>query len=250
MRPKIVILTLVVAIALVVLAVLVKGVVGGGASGEAKVPEPRPEEPARSTTEIQTVHPNSSNTAAMLEQMRTAEVDKELDQIRELQAAGSGSQYATETLLHKTTHREPEVRKASVAALVQLNATNAIPGLEQAISQIEDPREKVVFMDAVSYLKLPGVTDGAAPELAYATNYPAPAMNSNAVVPNPKFQPGTKKKAGRSGRLVPGSTQPVAPESPAQTQPSAPAPDAATPAVPAPDAASPASPAPDAVPQQ
>ena len=250
MRPKIVILTLVVAIALVALAALVKGVVGGGSSGDAKVPEPRPAEPARSTPEIQAVHPNSSNTAAMLEQMRTAEVDKELDQIRELQSGGSASQYATETLLNKTTHHEPEVRKASVEALVQLNATNAIPGLEQAIGLIEDPREKVIFMDAVSYLKLPGVTDGAAPEMAYASNYPSPAKSSRPVVPNPKFQTGAKKKAGRSGRLVPGSIQAVAPASPAQSQPASPAPDAATPAVPAPDAVTPAAPAPDAVPQQ
>ncbi len=250
MRPKIVILILAVAVALVALAALLKGVVGGGASGDAKVPEPRPEEPARSTTEIQTIHPNSSNTAAMLEQMRTAEVDKELDQIRELQAAGSGSQYATETLLNKTTHHEREVRKASVDALVQLNATNAIPGLEQAISLIEDPREKVAFMDAVAYLKLPGVTDGAAPEPADATNNPARVKNSSAAVPNPKVPPKAKKKAGRSGRLVPGSTQPVAPASPAQSQPASPAPDAATPAVPAPDAVTPAAPAPDAVPQQ
>src|ERR1019366_8157465 len=118
-------------------------------------------------------HPNSSNTAAMLEQMRVAEIDRELDQIRELQAAGAASEYATETLLHKTTHHEPQVRKAAVDALVQLDATNAIPGLEQAVSLIDDPREKVVFMDAVSYLKLPGVTDGAAPEMALASNYPA-----------------------------------------------------------------------------
>jgi hypothetical protein len=250
MRPKIVALTLVLAIGLVALAAVLKGVIGGRASDEAKVPEPAPAEPARPTSDVQPVRPNSKDTAAMLEQMRVAEVEKELDQIRELQSAGSASQYATETLLHKTTHHEPEVRKASVEALVQLNATNAVPGLEQAVSLIEDPREKVVFMDAVAYLKLPGVTDGTAPELADAKNYPPSATNSRPVVPNPKIQRGAKKKAGHSGRLLPGDAQPAAAANPSQTQPAASAPNAAPPTSTAPDAAPATSPAPDAAPPQ
>jgi hypothetical protein len=240
MRPKIVILILVVAIGLVTLAALLKGI-GGRTNPEVKPPEPPAAEAALPNAVSQPIHPNSSNTAAMLEEMRVADIAKELDQIRELQADGSGSEYATGTLLSKTTHREPEVRKAALEALVQLNDTNAIPGLEQAVSLIEDPREKVAFMDAVAYLKLPGVTDGAPPELANLTNYPATTVPPRNVVPNPRFQSGGKKPAGRPGGVGPRAAQPSTPANVAQPQPVAPAPDAAAP---------PASPAPDTAPPQ
>jgi len=49
MRPKIVVLVLVVAIGLVALAAVLKGVWGGHASQEAQVPEPPPSEMASPT---------------------------------------------------------------------------------------------------------------------------------------------------------------------------------------------------------
>jgi hypothetical protein len=239
MRPKIVILILVLAIGLVALAAVLKGVLGGRAPQEARAPEPPPAEPASPTATTPQVSANSSNTAAMLEQMRVADVNRELDQIRELQAGGADNPHTTGLLLGKVTHREPAVRKAALDALVQFNDTNAIPGLEQATSLIEDPREKVAFMDAVAYLKLPSVTDGAAPEMADASNYPAPAISPRPVVPNPRFQPGAKKQGRRQARPVPGAAQPVAPANPGQTQPASPAPDVAPPATPPPDTAPP-----------
>ena len=145
----------------------------------------------------------------------------------------------TGLLLGKVTHREPEVRKAALEALVQLNDTNAIPGLEQATSLIEDPREKVTLMDAVSYLKLPGVTDGAAPELADASSYPTSAIAPRKVVPNPRFLPGGDRQGRRQTRLGPGAVQPVPPANAGQTQPVPAPPDAAPPASPAPDTAPP-----------
>jgi hypothetical protein len=239
MRPKIVILTLVVAIGLVALAALLKGVLGGGASQEAKAPEPPPAEPASPTATSPPVSPNSSNTAAILEQLRVAEVDRELDQIRELQAGGADNPNTTGLLLGKVTHREPVVRKAALEALVQLNDTNAIPGLEQATSLIGDPREKVALMDAVAYLKLPGVTDGVAPELADASNYPAPTAAPAKRISDPRLQPNAKKQGRRKPRPVPGAAQPATPANPGQAQPVAPAPDAAPPASPAPETAPP-----------
>jgi hypothetical protein len=228
MRPKIVILTLVAAIGLVVLAAVVRGVMGGRNGNAAKTSEP-PAGPAHPTATTQIVNPNSSNNAAVLEQLRQAEVVRELDQIRELQAQGAGDPATISLLLGKVTHHEPEVRKASLEALVQLNDTNAIPGLEQATTLIENPREKVAFMDAVAYLKLPGVTDGVAPELADASNYPAPAVSPRQVVPNPRFLPGAKKQGRRSARSAPGAIPPATPANPVQNQPASAAPGAAPP---------------------
>jgi len=239
MRPKLVILVLIVAIGVIALAAVLKGVLGGHAPQQAIAPEPPPAEPATSTATSPQVSANSSNTAAILEQLRAAEVDRELDQIRELQAGGTDNPQTTGLLLGKVTHRETEVRKAALEALVQLNDTNAIPGLEQAASLIQDPREKVAFMDAVSYLKLPGVTDGAAPELADASNYPAPAITPRKVLPNPRFQPGANRQARRQNRLGPSAGQPVPPANPSQPQPAPAAPDTAPPASAAPDTAPP-----------
>jgi hypothetical protein len=229
MRPKIVILVLVVTIGVVALAAVLKGVIGGHRNQDAKTTEAPLVEPGNTAATSPQVNPNASNNAAVLEELRAKELTTELDQVRELQAQGSADPATIGLLLTKVTHREPEVRKAALEALVQLNDTNAIPGLEQATGLIEDPREKVAFMDAVIYLKLPGVTDGAAPELADASNNPTPAMSPREVVPNPKFQPGAKKQGRRQSRQLPGTAQPAAPASPGQTQPASPAPDTAPP---------------------
>ena len=110
MRPKLVILILVLAIGLLALAGALKGVLGGRAPQEAKAPEPPPAEPASPTATSPQVSANSSNTAAMLEQIRVADVNRELDQIRELQAGGADNPQTTGLLLGKVTHREPAVR--------------------------------------------------------------------------------------------------------------------------------------------
>src|SRR3974390_903939 len=114
MRPKIVILVLIVAIGVVALAAVLKGVMGGHATQEAKAPEPPPEEPASTTAVIPQVNPNSSNTHDVLEKLRATELVKSLDGVRELQAQGPGDPATADLLLAKTTHQEPEVRKAAV----------------------------------------------------------------------------------------------------------------------------------------
>src|ERR1035437_175172 len=156
MRPKIAILIIMLAIGVVALAAVLRGVIGGHAPQEAKAPEPAPEEPANTSTSagIPQGNFNSSNTAAMQEQLRAKELAKSLDEVRELQAQGPSDPATSELLLNMVTHREPEVRKAAVEALVQLNATNAIPGLEQALAVTEDSRDKIALMEAINYLKL------------------------------------------------------------------------------------------------
>ena len=166
MRPKIVILVLVTAVGLIALAVVLKGVMGAHAPQEAQAPDAPPEESPSTNATIPQVSANSSNNAAILEQLRRAELAKGLDRVRELEAQGPGDQATVDMLLAMLSNREPEVRKSAVQSLVQLNATNAVPGLEQALALTEDPREKIVLMDAINYLKLPG--DVAPPPVAKA----------------------------------------------------------------------------------
>jgi hypothetical protein len=200
MRPKVVILTLAAALGLVGIMVVLKGVMGGHA-GDAGGQPPGLDASGGSpsaATNVQ-VKPDSGNKETTSELSRAAQIEKELEQIRELQNEGSDDMTITPVLLAKVTHPEPEVRKAALEALVQLNDTNAVPGLEQAAESIKDPREKMAVRDAIEYLKLPGITDDASPESATRPGF----TNANKRIPrdtefNPNFIRGNKKGGRRN----------------------------------------------------
>lgn len=209
MRPKIVILILVIGVGLVAVVVLLKGVTGGH-SGDAGVQTPASEtqthvESPTDATNVQVVqvvqvNSNSSNSAAISEQMRAAMIEKEVDQIRDLQgeADGANNPMIISALLAKLSHPEAEVRRAVLEAVKQMDDTNAVPGLEKVAENIKDPREKVAVMDTIEYLKMPSITDNASPESAIRTNtrsYSATSISTNHL--NPNFRPVPKTKGRR-----------------------------------------------------
>jgi hypothetical protein len=229
MRPKTVILTLVVAIGLVALAAVLKRVMGGGASSEVKPPDAElvgSATPAVTNVKVGPPSPNASNTAAIREQLRAEELMRELDQIREVQADGVVSPTAIGILLSKVTHQESDVRRAAIEALVQLRATNAIPGLEQALAVVEDPRDKVVIMDAIAYLKLPEDVPSPTGETADSvTNMPPRStLQTEGQKANPRT-PGQRAPRGAQNR----PRRAPAPPTATDTQPASPAPASATP---------------------
>jgi hypothetical protein len=210
MRPKVVILILVVAFGLLGIMVVLKGLMGGhagNAGGQTPVTEAKVDSPAAAINDqVVQVNPNSSNAAATPEQLRAAEVGKELDAIQELQGEADGMNNSTiiPALIGKVENPEVEVRKAALAALVQLNDTNAVPGLEQAVEVIKDPRAKVDVMDTIDYLKLPNVMPDV-PPADLDTNIP----DTTTIPPHLKMNPNFLHKAGRNGR------QTVPPNAPA-----------------------------------
>jgi hypothetical protein len=219
MRPKIVILTLVVAIGLIAAAALLRGIMGGGTKPQANAPDTVPVEPPATNTQVSVVNPNASNTAAITAQLRAAELAKGLDEVRELQASGGGTPATTALLLNKVTHSEPEVRMAAVEALKQLHATEAIPGLEQALEVLENPRDKVAIMDAIDYLKLPT-------ELPPEGTPANPANDARAV--GPRGDKGASDSGAQSDAKDKPRTRPASRAAPA-AQPESPAPAAAPP---------------------
>ena len=76
------------------------------------------------------------------------------------------------------------MRKAALAALVQLNDTNAVPGLKQAAEQMKDPRAKVAVMDTIDYLKLPSVMPDVPPPGAITNNADLPMPEHIQMNPN------------------------------------------------------------------
>jgi hypothetical protein len=202
MRPKVVILILAAAFGMLGLIALLKGVTGGhvgDVGGKTPAVEASVESPTAATNvqvvQVVQVNPNSSNTAAILEQLRAAEVEKEVGAIRDLQgeADGTNNPMIISALLDKLSHPEAEVRQAVLEAVKQMDDTNAVPGLEQAVESIKDPREKVAVLDTIDYLKLPSATENVPPE--FATNYAFHTVRtdiSTNVQINPAFLKGNK----------------------------------------------------------
>ena len=227
MRPKTVILILGVTVAIVVLAAVLKGVIGGQNSPESRPSEGSIVESSGPSNREARFNPTSSNSLAVLEQLHAEELAKELDQIHDLLADGGINPHATGMLVGKMVHKEPEVRKAALQALVQLGDTNAIPGLEQVQGLTEDPREKVALMDAIVYLKLPPANMPEGAEQIKEDLNSQDTGNATNKQPEATRQFAPRKQRGR-GAAPAGSQLPV-PASPDQVQPAPAAPNAAPP---------------------
>jgi hypothetical protein len=224
MRPKIVVLTLVVAVALVALAALLKGTVGRNSDGDAK---PTPTDAGtESTAAAAPARAGSSNNATNSEQLRAAEIEKQLEEIRGLVVEGTGDPSVRGLLLDKVTHAEPAVRSAALQAVVAINDTNAIPRLEEAEQIVENPREKVAILDAIAYLKLPETLPDVPPtnDLPGMDFSQPPVKKSSAA--NPQAKGAAKTRASRRLQRAQPQGQPGAPQA------QAPAPAPATPATP------------------
>ncbi len=161
MRPKVVILILVVAFGLLGMIAVIKSVTsknadekGGQAAGTTTNVDV-----ASTGNTTRPVAATSVGNPVVSEQLHAALVAKGIEQIQELQGEIDGSNNATiiQALLDKGSDSEAEVRKAAVEALRNMNDTNAIPGLEKLAASIQDAREKVAVLDAIDYLKLPNI---------------------------------------------------------------------------------------------
>lgn len=172
MRPKVVILVLVVAFGLLGLVALLKGVVAKnpGGSETAPVVAATPLKSNDTNTAVATV-PGGSNSVVVSPEVRAALIEQEVAQIRELQGEvdGTNNPIIINALLDKFANPELEVRAAALQALKELNDTNALPGLERVAAGMNEPREKVAVLDAIDYIKLPSATQNVPPDLQ--TNY-------------------------------------------------------------------------------
>jgi len=232
MRPKIVILILVIAAGLVAALVMLKGVTGRSSHVQVSTnAEPINQEPPAITAVP--ANPNASNPPAMTpEEARAAQIQQDLDVVREALANGTVDPSVTEDILmDKVTNPEKEVRKAALEALTQLNDTNAIPRLQQAAQSLEDPHDKVAVLDAIAYLQLPETTPDTPPETNSVNRAKRPPSQKTPA----ERQADRQKRLLRmenpnpSARSLPpvGNSQPAAPNqaSPGQPQPATPAPD-------------------------
>ncbi len=226
MRPKLVLLTLVVALGLVILAVGLKSMATkSGAAAQAPADSSKP---AAAAPEGGTGKSAGSNNTAITEQLRIAEIEKQKDEIRGIIVDGASNPAGTSILVDKVTHNpEPSVRSAALEAIVALSDTNAIPGLQAAQQVLENPREKAAILDAIDYLSLPGTIPSEE-----TTNSVPPSVesgSSNKIPTETRKSVAAKAKAAKRAKrgLPPGPQAPQAAPvqtAPSPTQPQTPAP--------------------------
>jgi hypothetical protein len=186
MRPKVVILIMAAAFCVLAMVVVIKGIAGKHATdtGEQTVAT---NSIAGSTNEAAAqVGANTGVAPVVSPEMRAAVIDKETEQIEQLvgEIDGTNNPVIITALVEKVGNPEAEVRKAALAALVQINDTNSVPELQREVDKLQDPRAKVEVMDTINYLNLPDAMPAVQP--------PDTFSNQPFVIPphlkmNPKF---------------------------------------------------------------
>lgn len=76
--------------------------------------------------------------------------------------AMSGEADALTTITSELTNRDPAVRQAAVEASVQFGSPQAIPALQEAYTQVDDPQEKINLQKAIELLQLPSALQAGA----------------------------------------------------------------------------------------
>ena len=191
MRPKVVLLILIAAFVLVGVMAALKGISGrqtagsGGESAGSNVVASTAASPAGAATNG-TAGVGVANPPQISPELRAELIAKEQDQIQQLLAQADGTNNAAiiTALIGKVENPEPEIRKAALAAFVNLNDTNAIQPLKEASDRAKDPRVKVAILDTVDYLNLPDAMPAVQP--------PESMSNTPVVIPknlrmNPAF---------------------------------------------------------------
>jgi hypothetical protein len=203
MRPKVVILTLLVAFGVLGAIVVFKGMPGThsvelGDQTSNQVANADSGSGGTATAKGSQDTNNAGNSVAVSDQLRATVIAKEIEQIQQLQAEIDGTNNPTiiQALLDKMMEPEAEVRKAALEAVKEINDTNAIPGLEKAAEGIQDPRGKVAVMEVIDYLKLPSaMPDVQPPESLTNDTY------LGGTVPRDKMNQHFLHKSGKSGTV-------------------------------------------------
>ncbi|MGA3180156.1 MAG: hypothetical protein ABSF38_07430 [Verrucomicrobiota bacterium] len=80
-----------------------------------------------------------------------------------------------DTVLSELDNKDVKVRRAALAAAVEIGDRRVIPALEEARDGNQDPQEKVNIQQAIDFLKLPTLTEETQGQTASQTAAPASA---------------------------------------------------------------------------
>ena len=117
----------------------------------------------------------TSIVATTPEEDHRAAIEKDMDKLNEALIDGGSDQKLVEAVRERLFHSDAEVRKTAVETLMHLNDRAAIPKLNEALAKVEDAREKVAILDAIEYLQTP---DG---DPQFITDTPPPGLSPAGV---------------------------------------------------------------------
>ena len=182
MRPKVVIIILLLAVGVLGLAVVLKTTLDNH-NGKQDVTAPvdasasngvaalanndTSTPPGPGAVAVETVASNQSRppvaqappvtqvVATTPDQDRQAAIEKELDKINDALLDHGADPKLVEGVREQLLNPEPEVRKAATETVRQLDDRGAIPKLKEALQSVEDVHEKAAILDAIEYLQIP-----------------------------------------------------------------------------------------------
>lgn len=210
MRPKIVVITLLLGVGVLVLIGVLPGILAkresekplagsGGAPVElTHMPSPKMAQAEVKPAEISII-------ATTSDEDRAAQKEKDLEAISDVLISGDDDPQAIFAIASRLENTDVEVRTAAREAAVHFGDTNVIPHLASALDHIKDPREKVAIMDAIAYLQLPSASERRTPD-----GSEAPAVGLNA----PRTKTAKPRTADTNGGLQQGKARNLTPRKP------------------------------------
>jgi type VI protein secretion system component VasK len=96
---------------------------------------------------------SGADDAAQTPEQHEARVSERVAELQDL--AMNNDPASLNSILSALGDSDAPVRKAAVEAAVQFGSRDAIPALQDAAMQTEDPQEKIDLLKAVEFLKLP-----------------------------------------------------------------------------------------------
>ncbi len=130
------------------------GPVEGGFPAEPRSVENPAASPALSANTVATDTPEDTQTSDDAQQ---ATIQARVDELYEL--AAEQTPQAMETVLSELTNRSAEIRQAARQATASFGSREAIPKLEAAIAQTDNPAEKAALKETIQFLMLPSLSD-------------------------------------------------------------------------------------------
>jgi HEAT repeat protein len=89
------------------------------------------------------------------EARQEAYADERIAQLQEL--AMTSDRDSLDVILSELTNPDQRISKAALEAAVQFGSRDAIPALQDALPQTDDPAQKIHLLKAIEFLKLPSI---------------------------------------------------------------------------------------------
>jgi hypothetical protein len=97
---------------------------------------------------------------AALEEQREEASRQRVAELQHMASTRDGG--SINTILSELFNQDAKIRRAALAAAVEIGDRNSIPALEEAMERNADPQEKVSIQQAIAFLQLPTLTEATA----------------------------------------------------------------------------------------